>query len=498
MRRTIRLQDVRRFDLETDVVVCGYGGAGGCAALEARRAGAEVLLLERSSGAGGSTMLSACEMYLGGSGGTRLQRDLGFEDSTENFYNYLKACFGDNCDEARLRLFTERAAEHFDWMEQLGVVYKRAFFPGRDVVAMTGDSLQYTGNEKSYPFNTVAIPIPRGHLPADADHGGGLKVMAALTKRVDEAGVVVRYDTRATQLIQDDAGAVHGVVARSAGADLYIRARRGVVLCTGGFIMNEAMTRRHLPELDAIATRHGNPGDRGDGILMGVAAGGHAINMSEAFVGIPHYPPAQLTYGIFVNSAGQRFTNEDIYLARLGRYAMQQPGEKIWMFIDNRHFDRPAYIQGTEVVAVGETVEEVEREAGFPEGTLQRTVADYNRHAADGRDPLFHKSPEWLMPLDAPPYALVSYHPADLKPYVFTLGGLDVKPTGEVLDPDGEVIPGLYAAGRNVAGIPRTSAGYASGMSVADVTLFGRLAGQQAAARKPAAMAAPARQTADA
>src|SRR5882757_2130162 len=100
MQRIVKLDDIKQFDLSTDVVVAGYGGAGGCSALEARRAGSEVLILERASGAGGSTMMSACEMYLGGNGGTKLQRDLGFEDSTENFYNYLMACFGDHADES--------------------------------------------------------------------------------------------------------------------------------------------------------------------------------------------------------------------------------------------------------------------------------------------------------------------------------------------------------------------------------------------------------------
>lgn len=480
MKRIVKFETVGKFDLSADVVVCGYGGAGGCAALEARRAGSDVLLLERSSGAGGSTMMSACEMFLGGSGGTQLQRDLGFSESSENFYAYLKACFEDNWDEARVRAFVAGAAEHFDWMEALGVVYKRGFYPGRDVVAMTGDSLQYTGNEQSYPFNRVAQPIPHGHLPADADHAGGLRVMAALSARVAEAGVRTQFDTRAQQLIQDANGRVRGVVARQFGRDLFIEARQGVVLTAGGFIMNEQMTRRHLPTLDAIALRHGNPGDRGDGILMGVAAGGQAINMGEAFVGVAHYPPAQLTYGIFVNAAGQRFINEDIYLARLGHYIHVQPDARVYLFIDNKHYERPAYIQ-PEIVAVGDTVEEVEREAGLPSGALQQTVAYYNEHAARGEDPLYHKSRNYLAAFDTPPFALTSYRLSELRPPVFTLGGLEVAPTGEVLDADGDTVAGLYAAGRTVAGIPRTSRGYASGMSVADVTYFGRLAGRRVA-----------------
>lgn len=488
MQRIVEFESIDKFDLVTDVVIAGFGGAGASAALEARRAGSEVIVLERSSGGGGSTMMSACEMYLGGSGGTKLQKELGFEDSTENFYNYLMTCFGENSDPARVKMFTEGAAEHFDWAESLGVPYKRGFFPGRDVVAMTGDSLQFTGNEKAWPFTLSARPVPRGHLPADSDHGGGLVLMGILMKRVEEAGAEIKVDAKAQQLIRDASGKIRGLVAKIDGHMQNIYARQGVILTTGGFIMNEEMTRKYLPRLDPICTRHGNPGDLGEGILMGMAAGGNIINMEQAFIGVSHYPPAQLTYGIFVNEQGQRFTNEDIYLARLGHFATQQTGGKIYMFISNKHFERPAYHQ-VEIVAVGETVAEVEEEAGLPRGSLTQTVAYYNQHAANGEDPLFHKSAEWLEPFEEEPFALISYSLDEIKPYVFTLGGLEVLPTGEVLTPDGDIIPGLYAAGRTVAGIPRASAGYASGMSVADVTFFGRQAGMQVARQERTAEA---------
>lgn len=483
MSRLVRYEDIDQFDLETDVVIVGFGGAGASAAWEARHAGSEVLVLERSSAGGGSTMMSACEMYLGGSGGTALQTDLGIRDSTENFYNYLKACFADNCDEDRLRMYCEGSVEHFDWCESLGVKYKRGLFEGRDVVAMTGDSLQYTGNERSWPFTEASTPVPRGHLPADADHRGGQVFMSTLLKRVEESGADIRVDARATALIQDKYGVVRGLVAKIDNTLHHILARQGVVLTAGGFVMNEHMTQQHLPRYYPIDNPHGNPGDMGDGILMGLAAGGHAINMGEAFVCVAHYPPPKLTFGIFVNNRGQRFINEDIYLARLGHYANEQPEKEIFMLIDNEHFDRPAYQEHIEIVAVGDTIEELENDAKLPPGSLQATVSYYNEHAANGEDPMFHKAPEWLKPITAGPFALVSYSLGHLKPAIFTLGGLDVLPTGEVLSADRDIIPGLYAAGRTVAGIPRTAKGYASGMSVGDATFFGRRAGRQAAQR---------------
>jgi len=470
MSRIIPRSQVASFSACFDAIVCGFGGAGACAALELRAAGLQTLVLERFSAGGGSTRLSACEMYLGGSGGTSLQRDLGLEDSSDNLERYLLQCFGEFSDPARVKTFVQGAAGHFDWMEGQGVPYRRSLFAGRDVVALTGDSLQYTGNERAWPFAARIPPVPRGHLPADGGHDGGKVLMDVLMQRVAEAGADIRCDHRVTALIRDDGGRICGIEVKADNRLQYIEARDGVILAMGGFIMNEALTAQHIPQLTAFCTRHGNPGDCGDGILLGVAAGGNAIHMGQAFVGVAHYPPAQLTYGIFVNAQGQRFINEDVYLARLGAA------------VDNQYYARPDYHQTTEIIATGDTVAEVEEEAGLPPGSLQHTVAYYNEQAAQGADPLFHKSADWLAPLLTPPYALVDYSLPLLQPTCFTLGGLDTLPTGEVLTVDGEIVPGLYAAGRTAAGIPRTGAGYASGMSVADATFFGRLAGRQVAA----------------
>ena len=116
-----------------------------------------------------------------------------------------------------------------------------------------------------------------------------------------------------------------------------------------------------------------------------------------------------------------------------------------------------------------------------PCDTLQQTVALYNVNASQGEDPLFHKHPEWLRPLDAPPYAAFDLSLGKAPYLAFTLGGLSTRATGEVLDDRGEVVTGLYAAGRNSCGLPRSADGYASGLSVGDATFFGRLAGRQAA-----------------
>jgi succinate dehydrogenase/fumarate reductase flavoprotein subunit len=115
----------------------------------------------------------------------------------------------------------------------------------------------------------------------------------------------------------------------------------------------------------------------------------------------------------------------------------------------------------------------------MPEGNLQQTVAYYNRHAERGEDPLFRKTHEFLTPLVHPPFAALDYRTENSIWTVFTMGGLHTTVNGEVLTPDEEVIPGLYAAGRTTSGL--SAQGYSSGLSLADATFFGRRAGRAAA-----------------
>ena len=132
-----------------------------------------------------------------------------------------------------------------------------------------------------------------------------------------------------------------------------------------------------------------------------------------------------------------------------------------------------------QVAAVAETGKALERELGMPADSLSHTLAVYNEHAARGEDPFFHKERCWLQALDKPPLAAIDLR-VEHAPYsLFTLGGLRTRPTGEVLDTDGAVVPGLWAAGRSASGIP--AQGYNSGLSLADCTFSGRMAGVSAA-----------------
>ena len=262
-----------------------------------------------------------------------------------------------------------------------------------------------------------------------------------------------------------------------------MRCRQGVILCAGGFVMNQEMVRKYAPMLAVGNAPIGNPGDTGTGILMGMAVGGAAINMHEGFISLPYYPPAEMTRGIVVNDKGQRFINEDVYHGRLGAFVLRQPAERIYFIVTVEQYgdyEKVSYL-GAPVAGTGESVAELEDELGLRAGTLQHTLAVYNEDCARGVDSLYHKAAEWLTPLEPPLVALdITPGRGAVVPY-FTLGGLDTLPTGEVLNTQGEVVPGLYAAGRTACGVVRRAEGYSSGMSVGDATFSGRMAGRQAA-----------------
>lgn len=484
-----KARSVSQWDKETDVVVVGFGGAGGCAAIEAADAGAEAIIFELASDSGGSTALSSAEIYMGGNGGTRVQKACGFEDTTEDMVTYMMMAAGPQADEEKIRNYCENSTAHFEWLVGLGVPFKDSFHEERAIMCLTDDGLLVTGSEKAYPFAQAAKPCPRGHnLYVEGDNGGPL-FMKIVTENVDRRDAIsVEYETRVLTLITDDDDAVVGVVIRQNQKELNVRARKGVILCAGGFVMNEEMVQKYAPKLTAGNSPIGNPGDTGSGIMMGMSVGGAAINMHEGFISLPYYPPASMTNGILINDRGQRFINEDVYHGRMGAFILEQQSERFYYVLTVEQYgdyERVSYM-GAEVAGTGESVEELEEELGLRKGTLQQTIAIYNEDCANGEDTQCHKAAQWLEALEPPLVALdVTPGRGAFYPF-FTLGGLDTLPTGEVVNAQRDPIPGLYAAGRTACGVVRTAAGYSSGMSVGDATFSGRLAGKQAAGRNAA------------
>ncbi|HKO33046.1 MAG TPA: FAD-dependent oxidoreductase, partial [Candidatus Limnocylindria bacterium] len=343
--------------------------------------------------------------------------------------------------------------------------------------------LMYSGGENSFPFNTVATPAPRGHVPQmsnkkQGEASAGYMLMKPLVETATAAGARALYDVRAQRLIVSDDGRVVGVVARRYGGEVTIRARRGVVLATGSFAYNEAMVAQYAPR---IAGRPAASIEQHDGraIQMAQALGADLAHMDATEVAI-FADPQQLVRGILVNARGQRYVTEDTYPGRIGQLTLYHQDNTAYLIIDGDAQDEAMASLSPQLMMrpptwVAETVAELETEIGLAPGSLQATVAAYNEGAARGEDPLLHKKPQWLKPIGSPVGAI------DLRESTggFTLGGLATTLDAEVLHVSGEPIPGLFAAGRSAAGL--AAWGYASGVSLGDGSFYGRRAGRGAA-----------------
>jgi len=303
--------------------------------------------------------------------------------------------------------------------------------------------------------------------------------MQKLLAAVAVSGASVRPDARATALVRGADGDVVGAIVRADGREAAVRARGGVVLATGGFINDERMLRLHAPELARCKYRVGAEGDDGSGIRLGLSAGAAPLNLGMGSISLPVTPPKAILKGLLVNGQGQRFVNEDAYFGRLGEHALLHQGGRCFWILDDATFVRPDVPR--KVAAVGETIGELERELGMPDGALAATLELYNRHAARGEDPLFHKKRDYVVPLEQPPFGALDCTVEGSLYAAFTLGGLHTDPDGAALTPAGRPIPGLYAAGRTTACL--AAPGYASGLSLGDGSFFGRRAGRAAAAR---------------
>ncbi|WP_248964147.1 FAD-dependent oxidoreductase [Sphaerisporangium perillae] len=472
---------VAAFDHECDVLVVGFGCAGAAAAFEAATAGAEVLALERAGGPGGSSAMSAGELYLGG--GTAVQRACGFDDDPDDMFAYLAAALGPHADEQKLRLYCDGSVEHFEWFRDRGLTFNESLYDAPSWMPPTTDGLMWLG-ENAWPYNTLARPAPRGHRPATESFGGWL-LMQRLVEAAEAAGTARHTDTRATNLVMDGDGRAVGVVAQRYGTPVTYRARTGVVLTTGGFVDNEEMLADHAP----VLLGHGKVSDGlddGGGIRMAAAAGAATRRMSVVQIALTALP-AMLVRGLLVNALGRRFVNEDVYPGLFSAAAVRHQPGPYWAIIDEEGYESiPAQdLWGVRPRYVAETLAELEESLGMPAGALEDTVAAYNHHAERGEDPYFHKAAKWLRPLK-PPFAAADPRAGfggndqeGTGVAGFTLGGLHTTADGAVLNHSGRPIPGLYAAGRTAAGIH--GEGYVSGTSLGEGTFFGRRAGRAAA-----------------
>jgi 3-oxo-5alpha-steroid 4-dehydrogenase len=483
---TVRAADVQDWSDDVDVIVIGFGIAGGCAAVSAAAAGARVLVLERAAAAGGTSSMAGGHFYLGG--GTAVQEATGHTDSPEEMYKYLVAAAREP-DHEKIRAYSDGSVEHFNWLEDLGFQFERSFYPGKVVVPPGTEGLSYTGNEKVWPFCEQAEPAPRGHsVPVPGELGGAAMVIDLLVKRADDLGVHIRYETGVTNLVVDD-DAVVGVTWKRFTETGAAKAN-SVIIAAGGFAMNPDMVAEHTPALaQERRTKHhgtvapyilGNPHDDGLGIRLGVSAGGVAKDMDQLFITAAAYPPEILLTGVIVNKEGERFVAEDSYHSRTSAFVLEQPDQTAYLIVDEAHMQMPEmplikFLDGYETVA------ELETALGIPAGKLAATLDRYNENAATGADPDFHKQPEYVAAQDNGPWAVFDLSLGRAMYSGFTMGGLAVSVDGEVLRGDGGTIRGLYAAGACASNIAQDGKGYASGTQLGEGSFFGRRAGEHAA-----------------
>jgi succinate dehydrogenase/fumarate reductase flavoprotein subunit len=460
----------------TDVVVVGCGAAGASAAIEARASGASVTIFERMPTCGGTTAIAGGHIYLGG--GTPVQVACGFDDTPDNMYAYLTAVSRDP-GKAKIRAYCDGSVEHFHWLEAHGVAFDRSYLPGKHLFQYGRDCLVWTGNETVWPFRDLARPQPRGHKPSAEGDAGGV-IADALASSAQAAGANLETEVKVTGLRKDEFGRVLGVLIERAGTPSTVDARGGVVLAGGGFVMSREMVARHVPVLASVE-QIGSSSDDGAAIRMGVDAGGAVEHMDGAFLSATHYPPTSGLRGLIVNRDGERFVAEDSYHGRTGSFVAAQPDGIAYLILDEATFARPQLGTLPFVDGWGD-VSAMERDLQMPTGALAKTIAEYNRHAANGDDPRFHKAPEYVQPLE-PPYAAFDMSLGKARYCGFTLGGLATSADSEVLDEQHRPIAGLYAAGACASNLAQDGLSYNSGLSIGEATYFGRSAGRHAARR---------------
>ena len=471
---------IHQYDDIADVVIIGFGIAGACAALEARRENADVLVLERASGGGGASALSAGIFYFGG--GTSVQHAVGIEDSPDEMYKFLMASTG--APDAKLvRRYCDESVAHFDWLEAQGIPFKRSYYKDKSVVAPTDDCLASTGNEKVWPYADIAKPAPRGHKVAQEGNGGGALAMNALVAKCESEGVRISNDTRVTTLIRDEASRIVGVTAKRDGNQITIRARRGVILAAGGFGMNKAYVETWCPDFPSTGVEPiGIPNNDGSALDLALSMGAATQAMSGTIATASFYPPAKLIKGILINQRGERFVAEDAYHGRTAEFIAEQPGGIAYLILDSETFDYPENARAAHRLVDGfESVQEMEAALELPEGSLVSTLQMYNASAKDGQDSLYHKHADWVQPLVHAPFAAFEVGYNNSLYHFLTLGGIQTNAEAEVLDAQGQVIPGFYAAGACASSIPQDGKGYASGLSLGPGSYFGRVAGKNAA-----------------
>ncbi len=445
------------FDAEAEVLIIGAGAAGLVAALAAREAGAEPVVIERDTVPRGSTALSA---GLVPAAGTRWQRAASVDDDPDRFAADIVRKTRSRADPTVLALATQGAADALHWLADR---HGLPFVFADDVV---------------YPGHSVR----RMHsLPSRS----GVELVDRLRTAVEAADVPILTEAAAhTLFLANDGRTIAGVaLARPNGAEERI-ACRALVLACNGYGGNRALVRRHLPEL-ADALWFGHDGNRGEAVLWGEALGAELRHLSghQGHGNVAHPHGILITWttimlgGIQVNALGERFSDETEGYSEQAARVLAQPGGFAWTVFDERiaqaarAFADYRAAEAAGAILRADTLEALEAMLHLPPGRLAATLA-----ACRGRD-RFGRDWSATSPL-VPPYCAVRVTGA----LFHTQGGLAIALDGRVLHRDGGVFPNLFAAGGAAVGVSGPDAsGYISGNGLLTAIVLGRIAGRAAA-----------------
>jgi succinate dehydrogenase/fumarate reductase flavoprotein subunit len=479
------------WDKEADVVIVGYGGAGAAAAITAHDAGVKVLLVEKNPEGGGNTQYS---------GGT-IREYLDLEKATTYFENIL---YG-SVDRDMIRTFVAESMRNPDWIKDLGADLIRAdsrgFPPAPHVV---------------FPHLAGADGIGgRWHVKAEAAgiHGGS--AWGLLCRNVEKRKVEIIYNTPVKHLIRHESQEICGVIAGTAGGDITIRARRGVILTCGGFQGNPDMQAQFLGfRYKAL----GNPGNTGDGIKMAIELGADLWHMTGLSCTVGYSIPeiespvnGRMPSGgyIYVDQEGRRFVDEtgtdthafNNYFSQLDFKRLSYPrmpsftifdddtrrsgtvattGDMLmgrWTNFYNWSDDNLAEVEKG-WIKKAETISDLARQIGIRPQVLQETVSRYNLFCVGGYDSDFDRPPDTLIPIVRPPFYAIACEPV----LINTQGGPKRNARAQVIDVNGKPIKRLYSAGElgSIWGIV-----YPGGGNVTEALSFGRIAARNAAAEVP-------------